>query len=414
MTRSLTVPVLVVGAGPAGLRAAAELAPRVDGQVLVLDREAQAGGVPRHCHHLGYGMRDLGRFITGPAYAGRLVTAAEQAGAHLRTQAMVTGWAGERSVEVTSPQGRQVITAEAVVLATGARERARAARWIPGDRPAGVLTTGELQQLVHLEHLPVGSRAVVVGSELVSWSAVLTLRSAGVRTVALLTEHPQPDAYTAFWLPGSLVLRTQVRTSTRVVRVLGHGRVEGVEVEHADTGAREVISCDTVVFTGGWIPDHELVRSAGIELDPATLGPRVDTALRTARPGVFAAGNVLHAVDTADVAALEGAHVARAVLEHLHGVVPPAAGVQIVADAPLRWVAPSVLRPGDPPPSRGRLLLWTDRLERLPRVVVRQDGRVLNTVRLGWPAAPGRVFRVPWSALRDVRVSGGPVHLALA
>ncbi len=353
MPSTLRVPVVIVGAGPAGLRAARELAPQVDGEVLVLDREAEAGGIPRHSDHSGYGLRELGRVLSGPAYARRLVHDAEQAGAHVRTRATVTGWADERALEVTSPEGRQVVSADAVVLATGARERARAARWIPGDRPAGVLTTGELQQLVHVEHQPVGHRALVVGAELVSWSAVLTLRRSGVRTVALVTEHPRPDSYAAFTLPGRLALRTRVRTSSRVVRVVGHGRVTGVEIQDLRTGDREMLACDTVVFSGDWVPDHELVRSAGIPLDADTLGPRVDTALRTERAGVFAAGNLLHPVDTADVAALDGAHVAAAVLAHLRGVSAPAPAVGLSADPPFRWVAPSLLRAGDPAPARG-------------------------------------------------------------
>lgn len=413
MPGTLRVPVVIVGAGPAGLRAARELAPLVDGEVLVLDREAEAGGIPRHSDHSGYGLRDLGRVLSGPAYARRLVHDAEQAGAHVRTRATVTGWADERALEITSPEGRQVVSADAVVLATGARERARAARWIPGDRPAGVLTTGELQQLVHVEHQPVGHRALVVGAELVSWSAVLTLRRSGVRTVALVTEHPRPDSYAAFTLPGRLALRTRVRTSSRVVRVVGHGRVTGVEIQDLRTGDREMLPCDTVVFSGDWVPDHELVRSAGIPLDAGTLGPRVDTALRTERAGVFAAGNLLHPVDTADVAALDGAHVAAAVLAHLRGVSAPAPAVGLSADPPFRWVAPSLLRAGDPAPARGRLLLWPDRFVRAPRVVARQDGRVLATQRVPWPAAPGRVFRVPWTLVRGARPEGGEVRIGL-
>lgn len=413
MIASQSVPVVIVGAGPAGLRAARELAPRVDGKVLVLDREAQPGGIPRHSNHQGYGMRDLGRVLTGPTYARKLIDAAQRSGAEIRTRSMVTGWADEHAVEVTSPEGRLVIEAQAVILATGARERARAARWIPGDRPAGILTTGELQQLVHLEHLPVGRRAVVVGAELVSWSAALTLRHAGVATVALVTEYPKPDAYSAFALVGRLTFRTRVKTSTKVVRVIGHGRVSGVEVEHTPTGTREIIPCDTVIFTGDWIPDHELARAAGIPLDPGTRGPRVDTALRTERDGVFAAGNVLHPVDTADVAALDGAHVAETVLAHLRGEKPPERAVSLIADPPFRWISPSVTRPGDPAPARQRLLMWTDRLIRSPRVVAHQEGRILNTMRLAWPAAPGRAFRVPWTLLRDIPANNADIHIGV-
>jgi flavin-dependent dehydrogenase len=136
--------------------------------VLVLDREETAGGIPRHSDHVGYGIRDLHRMMSGPAYARRLASAAANAGAAIRTRATVTGWADGRCLEVTTPQGRLRIDARAVVLATGARERPRPARLIPGDRPAGVYTTGHLQNLVHLHHGKVGSGAVVVGGELVS------------------------------------------------------------------------------------------------------------------------------------------------------------------------------------------------------------------------------------------------------
>lgn len=408
-----TPDVLVVGAGPAGLTAAARLARRVAGEVLVLDREPEAGGIPRHSHHTGYGLRDLRRVLSGPGYARRLVQAATAAGATVRTEATVTGWAGDREVEVTSPQGRFRVAARAVVLATGARERPRPARLIPGDRPAGVYTTGQLQNVVHLHHGAVGRRAVVVGAEAVSWSAVLTLRAAGCTTTLMVSRFPRPEAFAAFTVPGRAVLRVPVATRSRVTRIIGRSRLEAVEIEDTATGARRRVACDTLVLTGDWIPDHELFRSGGLPLDPGTRGPLVDTALRAGRPGVFAAGNVVHPVDTADVAALDGRHVADQVAAWLAGRPAPEREVRLDVAAPLRWVAPGLLRPGDPPPPRARLLLWTDELVRLPRVTAHQDGRVLAERRLPWPAAPGRVFRVPWSLLSGAHPAGGPVTLGV-
>lgn len=409
----LTPEVLIIGAGPAGLTAARTLAPKVRGEVLVLDREATAGGIPRHSDHLGYGIRDLRRVMSGPAYAAHLVAAARRAGARIRTQSTVTNWADDGTVEVTSPQGRLRVRARATVLATGARERPRPARLIPGDRPGGVYTTGHLQNLVHLHHAKVGERAVVVGGELVSWSAVLTLREAGCRTVLMTTRYASPESYAAFNLPGRTLLGVPVATRTRVTRIIGHGRLRAVEIENLDTGQRRTVDCDTLVLTGDWIPDHELARWGGLDIDAGTLGPAVDTALRTSRPGVFAIGNLVHAVDTADVAALDGAHVAAQVLDWLAGSLPLPDGVRIVADRPFRWVAPNLLRPGAPAPARHRLLLWTDELVRLPQVVVRQDGKVVARRRLPWPASPGRVFRVPSALLARVDRSGGDVHIGL-
>ncbi|MCM2387618.1 NAD(P)/FAD-dependent oxidoreductase [Streptomyces albipurpureus] len=413
---TLTPDVLVIGGGPAGLTTAANLAPRIDGEVLVLEREKEAGGIPRHSDHTGYGVRDLRRVMTGPAYARRLTADAVSAGAVVTTSAMVTDWADGLAVTVTSPRGRFRVEPRAIVLATGARERPRTARRVPGDRPAGVYTTGALQNAVHLHHREVGRRAVVVGGELVSWSAALTLREAGCSVALMVSQYERTESYGAFNLGGKALLRVPVANRTRVVRVIGKPRVQAVEIENLDTGARRTVECDTVVFTGDWIPDHELVRSGGIELDPGTLGPLVDTALRTSRPGVFAAGNLLHPVDTADIAALDGKHVADQVKSWLDAggsAQDPATGVRLLADRPLRWVSPGILRPGDPAPPRGRLLLWTDEFVRVPKVTVRQGGRIVNERKLAWPAAPGRVFRVPWSVIRGISPNAGPVTLSV-
>lgn len=408
------VRVAIVGAGPAGLSAAAELAPHVDGPVVVLERETEPGGIPRHSDHHGYGLRDLHRSLTGPAYARRLAELAVSAGADVRTRTMVTGWPDDRRLEITSPAGRRIVTADAVVVATGARERPRAARLVPGARVAGVYTTGHLQQLVHLHGAEVGRTAVVIGAELVSWSAVLTLRHAGCGTVVMTSTHARPESYAVFNALGRTALRVPVATRTRLVRIDGHDRVRSVELEHLDTGARTTVECDTVVTTGDWIPDHELVRLAGIDLDPATLGPVVDGQLRTSAPGVFAAGNVVHPVETADVAALDGRHLAAHVRSWLDRPAPIDAAtdaVTLTVEAPLRWITPQLVRPGPPP--RDRYIAWVDELVRVPRLEVVQGDRVVARRRLPWPASPGRAFRIPASLFADIRPGGGPVVVRL-
>ena len=410
------VAVAVIGGGPSGLTAAAALAPHVDGEVVVLEREAQTGGIPRHSDHLGYGMRDLHRFISGPAYARRLTAMAADAGAVLETDTMVTGWAGDRAMQITSPRGVRTVTADAVVLATGARERPRPARLIPGDRPDGVYTTGQLQNLVHVHHTKVGTRAVIVGAELVSWSAVLTLREAGCATAAMVSAHRRPEAYAAFRSAGRLLLDSPVLTESRLVAIYGKHRVRSVTVENLATGERRDIGCDTVIFTGDWIPDHELARTAGLQMDGGTRGPVVDAALRTSHPGVFAVGNLLHPVDTADGAALDGRHVASAVQAWLSNRdrAAPTQTARIVVGRPFRWIAPQLISSSACVPARGDLLLWADQYHRLPRLRAVQDGRVLATRRTAWPVAPGRIYRAPWSLVADADPEGGVVTLSLA
>ncbi|MGX6450244.1 FAD-dependent oxidoreductase, partial [Patulibacter sp. S7RM1-6] len=180
----------------------------------------------------------------------------------------------------------------AVVLATGVRERPRSARRLAGVRaPGGILTTGTLQQQVYLEHQRLPGRTVIVGAEHVSYSALATLRHAGSRPVAMVTELERHETWEPVALGGRLAFGVPLRTGVRVRRILGVDRVVGVELERVGDGRIETIACERVLLTGDWIPDHELAVAGAIALDGATRGPRVDQALRTSAPGVFAAGN---------------------------------------------------------------------------------------------------------------------------
>jgi len=400
--------VVIVGGGPAGLRAAAELAPQHS--VVVLEREAHAGGIPRHSDHPGYGLRDRGRFMSGPRYALMLVEQAVAAGAQIRTSSTVTGWEGPLALAVTSPQGRYVIEGSAVLLATGARERPRPARWIPGDRPMGVMTTGQLQQSVHLQHRRVGTRAVIIGSELVSWSAVLTLREAGCRTVAMVTRSARQESYALASWAGRAAFRVPVMCNTDVVSIHGGERVTGLTVR---CGERiSTIDCDLVITSGDWISDHELARMRDLDIDRGSLAPVCDTSLRLSADGVFGAGNLLHPVDTADVCALDGAHAARSMARWLGGARAPAAAVDIHVGDGFAWVSPGLWR-GEMAPARQRFAMWPTEARMFPKIVVRQNGAEISRRRVAWPAAPGRIFRLPASHLSAVRSDGGPIEISL-
>ncbi|WP_329126432.1 NAD(P)/FAD-dependent oxidoreductase [Streptomyces sp. NBC_01465] len=397
MTRSeRTVDVLIVGAGPAGLTAASRLAGV--GAVEVLEREAQTGGIPRHCHLGGFGLR------TGPQYARRLTGEAARAGARLRTSVTVTDWAGPRTLDTTGPHGLERITARAVVLATGARERPRSARLVPGTRPAGVLTTGELQQTVHLHGRRPGTRAVVVGAEPVAHSAVRTLLGAGVEVAAMVTDLPHHQAPPTDAADTRLRRGVPLLTRTTVAELLGRGRLSGVAIRHAD-GREAVIACDTVVFTGDFVPENELPRRGGLLLDPGTRGPTVDPAFRTTGPGVFAAGNLLHGAEPALSAAREGARAAAAVLRHLDGAPWPAEQIPVRAEDPLLWVAPQRISPGSP----HHFLLRTAQFLTRAHLVVRQDGRILHHQRLPRTVVPNRSLTISGNWVDRADPRGGTV-----
>lgn len=415
--RSESADVVVVGGGPSGLAAASALR-REGASVLVLEREADAGGIPRHSDHTGYGLRDLHAVMTGPRYARRCVDAAVEAGADVRALTMVTGWTPERSLLATGPGGRIEVSAGAIVLATGARERSRPARGVAGDRPRGVLTTGQLQNLVHLHPRAaarqVGSRAVVVGAELVSWSAVLTLRAAGCEAVLMTSAQDRPESYAALTVAGRALFGLPVSRRTRVVRILGRDRVEAVELERTDTGQRRILSCDTIVFTGDWIPDSELARLRGVAMDPGYLGPVVDAHLRTSVEGVFAIGNLVHPVATADVAALDGRRVVAAAMAWLREGARMDPGIRIRVEEPLLWISPGLLRSASDAHLGGRLLAGVESYRAAPRIVVHQSGRQVASLRVPWSASPGRVFRIPWSVVRGVVPGQGDVVVGLA
>jgi thioredoxin reductase len=408
----VNVDVLVAGAGPAGLAAAIELRRLGAGRVLVVDREAEAGGIPRHSAHTGYGLRDLHRVMTGPGYARHYAQAAARAGVQIRAQTTITGWRGPGSATMTSAEGIETVAAAAVLLATGCRERPRAARLVPGDRPHGVMTTGELQQRVYLQGQRLPGRAVVVGAEHVSFSAVVTLAHAGADVVALVTDQPRQQSYAAFALAAAARWRTPVWTSTALRRVSGRGRLDGVELADLRTGAVRFVECDTLVFTGDWIPDHELARLAGADIDPGTRGPAVDTALETSVPGVFAAGNLVHAAETADVAALGGRHAARHLAAALGPGAPPRAQrIPVTVTAPLRWISPNAIRVPGPPPPRGLFLLRSEAFQRLARLEVRQGHRVLGTTRAR--LIPERPVHLDAGWIARADPSAGPIRVTL-
>ncbi len=333
--------VTIIGAGPAGLTAARVLTRAGIRDVRVLERNPHPGGLPRFCAHPGWGVWDMRRFYTGPRYAAELTRRA--AGADILINTTVTALEPNGHVRISTPGGVEVLQSHVVLLATGIREQPRGARLVSGTRPWGVTTTGAFQEMAQAGQTPF-RRPVVIGSELVAFSALLTARHAGIRPVAMLEPGPRILARRPGGLIAQAVFGVPVRTRTRLLEIRGMERVEAVLVER--DGAREELPCDGVIFSGQFIPEAWLARSGGLEIDPATAGPVIDNFFRCSDPAYFATGNLLRPVEHAGFAALEGARAAEQILRALRGELPPPQGaVPVIPGGAMRYVYPQRIIP---------------------------------------------------------------------
>lgn len=314
--------VVVIGGGPAGM-AAALATHKAGARVTIVEREQHLGGILRQCIHPGFGLSHFKQELTGPEYAQRFIDQVRATDIVLFLDSMVLGidsgegagassvneGAGDAAVHTVtlmSRAGMLQLTGRAVVLAMGCRERTRSEIKIPGSRPAGVFTAGLAQRYINIENLKPGSRAVILGSGDIGliMARRCTLEGISVEGVYELMPYANglrrnvKNCLDDFGIP--------LHLSTTVTRVIGHDRVEAVEVSQVDEhlasipGTERIVPCDTLLLSVGLIPENELSVAAGVELDPRTRGAVVDQSLQTGVPGIFACGNVLHVHDLAD------------------------------------------------------------------------------------------------------------------
>lgn len=332
--------VVVIGGGPAGM-AAALAAQKAGARVAIVEREQHLGGILRQCIHPGFGLSHFKQELTGPEYAQRFIDQVHATDIALFLNSMVLGIdSGEpaedtavHTVTLMSRAGMLQLTGHAVVLAMGCRERTRSEIKIPGSRPAGVFTAGLAQRYINIENLKPGSRAVILGSGDIGliMARRCTLEGISVEGVYELMPYANglrrnvKNCLEDFGIP--------LHLSTTVTRVIGHDRVEAVEVSQVDEhlapipGTERVVPCDTLLLSVGLIPENELSVAAGVELDPRTRGAVVDQSLQTGVPGIFACGNVLHVHDLADNVTTESERAGAAAAAWALGAVGTAAGV---------------------------------------------------------------------------------------
>jgi len=336
--------VAIIGGGPSGLAAATELKNLGVDSVVVLEREPQAGGIPRHCGHPPFGMREFKRIYTGPRYARRLVERAQHAAVTLCLNTSVISISRGSTLQLTTPMGLHELHATRIIICTGIRETPRATRLVSGQRPLGITTTGALQSMVYLQDKSPFSKPVIVGSELVSFSALLSCRHAGIRPVAMLEARRRITSRTGSQLlPG--ILGVPLHLNTKLLEILGKQRVSGVRVLNTSSGNIGTLNCDGVVFSGQFIAESSLMRSSHLQTDSQTGNPIIDQYGRCSDPIFFATGNMTHPVETAGYCWNDGVQTARNVYASLSGLLGRHdKQIEIIATHPqIKYIVPQTL-----------------------------------------------------------------------
>ena len=321
---------VIIGGGPGGLAAAAELKKNGIDDILILEREHTPGGILRQCIHDGFGLTRFGETLSGPEYAQRFIDDVKKQGIEIVTDATVIGLTRDRKVTAASKDGLLQYQADAVILTMGCRERTRGALSIPGERPAGVFTAGTTQAYINLKNKMVGKNVIILGSGDIGMIMARRMTLEGAKVQAVFEIQPYPSG-----LPRNIEqclndYQIPLYLSHTVTKIIGHNRLEAVEVSQVDEnmqpipGTEKRYDCDTLILSVGLIPENELSLMAGVELDPRTKGAVVDEFYQTSVPGIFAAGNVLHVHDLVDFVSLEAERLAKSVAAYLKEDLAPA------------------------------------------------------------------------------------------
>ena len=303
--KSLYYDAIVIGAGAAGMAAALQL--NKEGfKTAIVDREEHTGGILMQCIHTGFGITEFREELTGPEYAERFIKQLMESDIDIFLNTTIRAFnRGEQKngapiKELTGISAKGVIRfyAKSIILAMGCRERNRGNLRIPGSRPAGVFTAGLAQRLVNIEGYIPGREVVIIGSGDIGLIMARRMSWVGCRVLAVVEIMQKASGLTRNVVQCLNDNNIPLLLSTHVTKILGNDRVEGVEIMHMEK--KSVINCDTVLLSVGLIPENELSKEAGLQLDKTTGGPLVDEHLMTEMQGVFACGNVLYVHDLVD------------------------------------------------------------------------------------------------------------------
>jgi NADPH-dependent 2,4-dienoyl-CoA reductase/sulfur reductase-like enzyme len=309
----MTYDVVVIGGGPAGLAAAKSAYDNGAKKVLILERDKELGGILQQCIHNGFGLHRFKEELTGPEYAQKYIDMVKNTDIEYKLDTMVLNVSPEKIVSTINPvDGYQEIKAKSVVLSMGCRERTRGAIAIPGDRPSGVFTAGSAQRFINMEGYQVGKKAVILGSGDIGLIMARRMTWEGAKVEAVVELMPFSGGLNRNIVQCLDDFDIPLLLSHTIIDVVGKERLEKVVVAQVDAnrkpipGTEKEFECDTLLLSVGLIPENEISREAGLNLDRRTNGPIVNNSMQTSIPGIFACGNVVHVHDLVDFVSEEG------------------------------------------------------------------------------------------------------------
>ena len=371
------VDLVIIGGGPAGLAAAVAARKAGVENLLILERDSELGGILNQCIHNGFGLHTFKEELTGPEYAARFIAQAEELQIPYKLNTMVLDLAADKTVTaMNKTDGLFQLHPKAVILAMGCRERPRGALNIPGYRPAGIYTAGTAQRLVNMEGYLPGRKVVILGSGDIGliMARRMTLEGAQVQVVAELMPYSGGlkrnivQCLDDFGIP--------LKLSHTVVDIQGKERVEGITLARVENGkpvpgTEEHYDCDTLLLSCGLIPENELSRAAGLQMDPRTNGPVVYENMETSAKGIFASGNVVHVHDLVDFVSMEAEHLAKCAAEYVEGRTLPACNINVKAGDGVGHTIPQKISGKND----FQLSMRVNHHYGACRIVVKQDGR---------------------------------------
>lgn len=348
--------IVVIGGGPAGLAAALEARRQGAEKVLLIERDTEMGGILQQCIHDGFGLHRFEARLSGGQYAQRFIDELEKTDIEVKLDTIVLQVTDNKVVYACNPEdGMMEIQAGAVILAMGCRERTASQVFIYGTRPAGVLTAGAVQRYINMEGYIPGKKAVILGSGDIGLIMARRMTLEGIEVKGVYEVMPSPGGLTRNIVQCLDDYGIPLHLSTTVVRTYGKQRLEGITVAKVDEnrkpipGTEEYIDCDLLVLAVGLIPENELSKQAGVEMDPKTKGPVVDNTFMTSIPGVFACGNVSVVFDLVDYVSQSGEIAARGAVNYLkHGMEKAPEYTPVQTGSNVNFVVPQRLQKGMP------------------------------------------------------------------